>query len=180
MRAWIDAGMQAHGREAGNRKHQSPSPRWGERVALCVANDLTGVGIREDDAGAGRKDVGREIRGDREQKRIAIFTVFGPLLIGAEIGNARFDFNDPDVSFASDRQNVRTPSVAKRDFAQAFKVKRPEETLRAAQQGASPLIIARWNGRRSRASSIRCGRRCIGHGAAIMAVRQLLASGRQR
>ena len=103
--------------------------RAAQRMARRRAHDLAGIGVGQDQPGIGRQNVRWEIGRDGKEQRIAIVAVLRPFLIGAKVGNARLDFNDPDVAVATDSQNVGAPAVGERYFAQAFEVQRSQEAL---------------------------------------------------
>ena len=63
-------------------------------------HQLARIGIGKDQAGIAGKNLGRKIRRDGKQQRITIVSIFVPFPVGTEIGNARFDFNDPHCSVA--------------------------------------------------------------------------------
>ncbi len=147
-------------------------------MAWRFTGDFAGVGVGEDQPGIGGQDVRRKIRGDGEEQRIAVLAILRPFLVGAEVGNARLDFNNPNLSVAADGQNVGAPAVAERHLAQAFEVQRSQQALCAAQDGARALQLLTGSGGNS-CGTICCGGRSLGHGAAIMAVRKSLASGRR-
>ena len=93
----------------------------------CVrraAHEFASVSVGQDQSSIVWQDLGREIGRDRKEQRVAVLAVLGPLLVGAEVGNARFDFNNPNFAVAADGQDVGATAVAERDLAQTFEVER--------------------------------------------------------
>jgi hypothetical protein len=117
-------------------------------MAGRLAHDVAGIGIGQDEPGVGRQNVRWKIGRDGKQQRIAIVAVLRPFLVGAKVGNARLDFNDPNLSVAPDSKNVGAPAVGERYFAQAFKVQRSQQALGAAQDsgGALQVLFGRCRG----------------------------------
>jgi hypothetical protein len=103
---------------------------------------FTTVGIRQDQTHIGWQNFGREVWRNCKKQRIAIVSVFRPLEIGAEIGSARLDLNDPDFTVAPERHYVRPATAAECDFAQTFEIECSQEALRSPQNRSCAFIIA--------------------------------------
>ena len=66
-----------------------------------LAQDRGAEGVGDDQAGVGGKYRARNVEARGEEQPVAMQPVVDPFLVGAEIGDRRFDFDDEDFSAAA-------------------------------------------------------------------------------
>ena len=133
-----------------------------------IPHDLPIVAVGQDEAGVRREHLVWKFGRDGEKQPVAIVPVLRPFGVGAKVGNARLDFNNPAVSGWAESHDIGSPAICQHHLGQALKAVRLEDPLDAAQDlpggwrefGLDLDFCSRWRVLRG-----------LRHGAAIMAVR---------
>ena len=82
-------------------------PRCRRQPVLAgFAQDRRPIGIRQDQPGILGHDLGGNMVGDGEEQPVAMEPVVRPLRVGAEIVDARLDFDDPERPIRRERHDI--------------------------------------------------------------------------
>ncbi len=87
-------------------QHDGSAPRRRQPVLRRFAHDRRAEGIRHDQADVGRKDLAGHADDGGEEQPVAMQPVFHPFLIGAEIGDRRFDLDNENLAVAARRDQI--------------------------------------------------------------------------
>ena len=98
-----------------------------------LAVQMRTKGVGDDQAGFGGENLAAHILREGEQQPIAMRPVVFPFLIGAQILDRGFDFDNPDVAARVQRHQVGAPPRRQRQFADAGKAQRPQQPRGAAR-----------------------------------------------
>jgi hypothetical protein len=83
------------------------------------------IGVGQNEAHILREVVAWHALGDREEKPVAIGAIVLPCVIGAEVREGGFDFDNKDLAVARKRDNVGVSSRDERQFGQCRKIEPP-------------------------------------------------------
>lgn len=98
--------MQPLRRRMGEAHQHGPASCGRHFVFRRVAEDLRPIGVSDDEAGVVGHNLGWDRFGDGEEKLVAMAPIVAPFLVGAKIGDRRFDFDDVDRAIFSEGHDI--------------------------------------------------------------------------
>jgi hypothetical protein len=138
--------LQAKRSDAQDAQRQGLAARSCELVVGRRLHNLAAVAVGNDQASFRGKQLAREVRSHSKEEAVAELTVFGPLLVGAKVGRARFDLNDPDFAGSRDPSQIGASAVCQRKFGNDRDTMRPQKPSDAAADLDGGLRSARLTG----------------------------------
>ena len=90
--------------------------RRGKPMLGRFAHDRSAESVGDDQPGIRRKNLARHVDDGGEEQPVAMQPVVGPFLVGAEIGDRGFDFDDDDLAVAAERDQIGAPARRQRQF----------------------------------------------------------------
>ncbi len=112
----VGISVKAGGGRSGNPQNNRFAPRRSQRVLVADPLECSTVSISQDQTSRRRYNVGGERRTDREINRIGVRAVMLPLQVGAEVAEARLDFDDHDPPVGRDRCDINATTVGQREL----------------------------------------------------------------
>ena len=106
-----------------------------------LADDLRAEGVGHDQPGVGREDFARHLERGGEEQPVAVQPIVDPFLVGAEIGDRRFDLDDPDLAAGAERHQVGAPAGGERQLAHH---RNPSECRSRVVPRAIFIAVADW------------------------------------
>ena len=128
----------------GHRKAQRHRLAGRRRQAMLrrLAMQMRAIGVGDDQAGVGGKDLARQILREGEEQPVAMGAVFLPFLVGTQILDRGLDLDDPDLAALVQRHQIGAAPRRQRQFADAGKAERPQQPRGAARDRQRRLRLA--------------------------------------
>src|SRR5918994_3931222 len=108
-RTWIGNAVKPERGRSGETQHDRFSPCGRKQPVRRVAHHLRSPSVANHQAGLARHDLGRHVRWYCKIQPVAKPFILGPFVVGPEIGETRFDFDDPDFSARSNGHHIDPP-----------------------------------------------------------------------
>ena len=103
--AWVGNAVKPERSRSGETQHDCFAASGGSSLSPCRV-PVCPPAIGNHQPRLARHDLGWHLRSYCKIQPVAEPFIFGPFVVGSEIGEARFDFNDPDFSARPDRHHI--------------------------------------------------------------------------
>ncbi len=107
-----------------------------------LAMEMCAIGVRYDQAGVGWEDLARHLNRRGEEQPVAVQPVVLPFLVGAKVGDRRFDLDDPE--FAGRKSSATKSARRPEGSGSSLTTQKPCACSKRAAPRATASAVSDW------------------------------------